>query len=423
MSISGSATISIVNGLTAPVTATVLPANAANKGLIWSSSDAQVATVDQSGVITAVGVGTATITVTTSDGPYTATVAVTVTPILVSSVSISGSATISIVNGLTATVTATVLPTNAANKGLTWSSSSTSVATVDQSGEITAVGVGTANITVTTVDGSRTATVDVTVIAATIKVSSVSISGPSAINLVVGNIKELATLVLPNTATNPVLSWRSSNDQVATVNQSGFVTGVAVGPATITVTTTDGSNITKTVTVTVTAAPSVPAGPQLISTTVTPTVSGGGNAAGPLIWKTPGGAAGNIIRMTDGNKLTTGTHPDAPGLLNAKQIAIKRADGFMITFTFNSIYNNGKFIYYNKIASNQVDGSTIAFMLEGVVQESFVFGAGLGPGGNTHILEIEFIPSMNIQFDEVVLTFSGVGQVMRELEVFGIPVL
>ncbi len=244
-------TVSIVNELTATVVATVSPANATDNSVTWSSSDDQVATVDQSGEITAVGVGTATITVTTTDGPYTATVAVTVTPILVSSVSV-GSATVGIVDGSTATVTATVLPANAANKGLMWSSSDAQVATVTQSGVITAVGVGTATITVTTQDASNiTETIVVTVTAGTVSVTGVSISGSVTISIVDESTATVTATVSPGNATDNSVTWSSSDDQVATVDQSGEITAVGVGTATITVTTTDGP-YTATVAVTVT---------------------------------------------------------------------------------------------------------------------------------------------------------------------------
>ncbi len=297
---------------------------------------------------------------------------------------------------------------------MTWLSDELSIATVDN-GVITAAGAGTATITVTTSDGSHTATVVVTVTAApieTISVTSVSVD-ESIVSIVDGLTTTVVATVSPANATDNSVTWLSDEPSIATVD-NGVITAAGAGTATITVTTSDGP-YTATVAVTVTAAPSVP---QLISTTVTPTAS-----ESETIWTTPGGDVGNLSRMTDGNKLTTGIHPDAPDLNNERQIAMRRADGVAITFTFNSTYNNGKFIYYNAIGSNQVDGSTIAFMLEGVVQESFVAGAGLPHGGNTHVLEIEFIPSMNIQFDAVVLTFSGNWQAMRELEVFGIPVL
>ena len=152
---------------TAQLTATVEPANATNKGVTWSSDDETVATVDANGKVTAVAPGTATITVTTADGNKTATCTVTVKAATVSVTGVTLSQTqASLYSNRTPnslTLTATVAPDNATNKAVTWSTSNSTVATVDQNGMVTAVAPGTATITVTTVDGSFTATCTVTV--------------------------------------------------------------------------------------------------------------------------------------------------------------------------------------------------------------------------------------------------------------------
>jgi uncharacterized protein YjdB len=116
-------------------------------------------------LITAVAPGTATITVTTTDGSKTATCAVTVTPIAVTGVSLSPT-TVSIAAGATSQLTPTVAPSNASNKTVTYASSNTAVATVSASGLVTGISAGTATITVTTTDGSKTATCAVTVTSA-----------------------------------------------------------------------------------------------------------------------------------------------------------------------------------------------------------------------------------------------------------------
>lgn len=156
------ASTTILIGGTDQLTATVLPANANNKAVTWSSSNTSVATVSSNGLITAVGVGSCTITVTTQDGGKTATCAVTVNPIPVTGVSLNTSGqTISI--GDTYQLVATVTPSNATNKAVTWSSSNTSVARVSSNGLVTAVGAGSAVITVTTQDGGYTATCNIAV--------------------------------------------------------------------------------------------------------------------------------------------------------------------------------------------------------------------------------------------------------------------
>ncbi|MDR1764040.1 MAG: Ig-like domain-containing protein [Dysgonamonadaceae bacterium] len=148
-------------GQTQALTATVTPSDAANKNVTWSSSDASVATVDANGVVTAVGPGTATITVTTEEGGYTAACTVTVKA-YVTGVTLDKTS-ISIMNHSTAQLTATVIPDNADNKSVTWSTSNASIATVSSTGLVTAVGEGEATITVTTVSGLYTATCAVTV--------------------------------------------------------------------------------------------------------------------------------------------------------------------------------------------------------------------------------------------------------------------
>jgi uncharacterized protein YjdB len=149
------------------VTVTFTPAYTTNQKVTFASDNTAVATVDADGKITAVAAGTATVTVTSvADGTKTATVAVTVTakPVAVTGVTLNKSTT-SIAVGATETLVATVAPSNATNKSVTWASSDTAVATVDAAGKVTAKAAGTATITVTTADGSKTATCAVTVTA------------------------------------------------------------------------------------------------------------------------------------------------------------------------------------------------------------------------------------------------------------------
>src|SRR5579862_4958918 len=153
-------------GAAATLTATVNPSNATNKAVTWTTSNAAVATVS-SGMVTAVGAGSATITVTTVDGAKTAgcAVAVAAPTVSVSGVSLDQS-TLSLAAGVaTSTLTAMVSPANATNKSVSWSTSDAAVAAVTD-GVVTPVGVGSAMITVTTVDGAKTATCAVTVAAA-----------------------------------------------------------------------------------------------------------------------------------------------------------------------------------------------------------------------------------------------------------------
>ena len=144
---------------TQQLTATITP-SVANPKITWVSSNPDVATVGENGFVTAKAIGTATITATTANGAV-ATCEVTVsTP--VTNVTLDKT-TLSLKRGSTDTLTATVEPEDASNKNVTWASDNEAVATVDENGVVTAVSAGTANITVTTVDGKKTATCVVTV--------------------------------------------------------------------------------------------------------------------------------------------------------------------------------------------------------------------------------------------------------------------
>ena len=156
--------ISLNIGATERLTATIEPTNASNKTITWSSSYPNVASVNSSGLVTAIEAGSTVVTVTTEDGNKTAMCSITVTTptIAVRSVTLNkSSATLTI--GATEQLTATINPTNATNKNVTWSSSSSSVATVNSSGLVTAVSTGSATIIVSTQDGGKIAICNVTV--------------------------------------------------------------------------------------------------------------------------------------------------------------------------------------------------------------------------------------------------------------------
>lgn len=158
-------TFSKVVGTTQQLTPTVLPADAANKAVTYTSADPLVATVSPTGLVTAVKVGSSVITVKTVDGDKIATSTATVTPVLVASVTVSPT-TKSLVIGATQQLTPTVLPANAANKAVTYTSSVPAVASVSVGGLVTAFTEGSTVITVNTTDGNKTATSAITVTAA-----------------------------------------------------------------------------------------------------------------------------------------------------------------------------------------------------------------------------------------------------------------
>jgi uncharacterized protein YjdB len=228
------------------LTATVAPNNATNQNISWRSSDETVATVDDTGLITAVGEGTVTITVATEDGDFSATCIVTVNPASPPTITVTGisldNTSLSMWVNETQQLIATIEPSDATNQNVSWSSSDESVASVDGAGLITAVGEGTATITATTEDGNFSATCIVTanpVEPATINVTGISLDKTSA-SIWIGETEQLTATIEPNDATNQNVSWVSSVPSVATISNTGLITAVSKGTTTITATTEEG---------------------------------------------------------------------------------------------------------------------------------------------------------------------------------------
>ena len=148
-------------GDTEALTAGVLPSDALEAGVVWSSTDPSIAKVDRLGTVTAVSYGVTTIRAR-SVADYTKTATCTVSVgYPVTGVTLNKTS-VRLITSKTTQLTATISPTNAANKAVTWSTSNSSVATVTN-GLVTAVSPGSATITVTTVDGGFTATCTVKV--------------------------------------------------------------------------------------------------------------------------------------------------------------------------------------------------------------------------------------------------------------------
>jgi len=231
--------LAIAEGASETLVETIIPDNATNKSVSWKSSDGTVATVDSFGKVTALKIGTAIITVTTVDRKKTATCAVTVKPVVVTGVSLNKTS-LAIMEGLSETLAVTVSPNNATDKNVSWTTSNNAVVMVDNSGKVTALKVGTADITVTTKDGKKTAICNITV--NPIAVTGVSLNRTS-LAIMEGLSETLAVTVAPNNATDKSVSWTTSNKTIAVVDNSGKVTAVKVGTADITVTTKDGNKV------------------------------------------------------------------------------------------------------------------------------------------------------------------------------------
>ena len=241
--------MTLTEGKSETLAATVTPENAENKSITWSSNNEAVATVDVNGTVTAKSAGTAVITATSTNGKSAGcTVTVEKKQIPVTEVRLSES-TVGIVEGSTYKLTATVLPENTTDsKSVSWSSSNSEVATVDANGTVTAKRAGTAVITATSTNG-KTAGCTVTVSKKEIPITEISLDKSSA-TLTEGETTTLVATVLPeNTTYGKSVKWGSSNVAVATVDLMGKVTAKSAGTAVITATSENGKTASCTVTV------------------------------------------------------------------------------------------------------------------------------------------------------------------------------
>ncbi|MBC2195251.1 SdrD B-like domain-containing protein [Listeria booriae] len=201
-----------------------------------------------------VGAGTATITVKDKAGNTIRTfivhVAQAATTVPVTDITLDAS-NITAKVGDTGKINATVAPTNATNKNLTFTPADTSIISVDANGNWTAKKAGTTTVQVKTTDGSNiTKTVSVTVTDPTVLATDISLAA-SSITAEVNDTGKVDATVQPTNATNKVLTYTPADASIITVDANGNWVAKKSGKTTITVRTTDGSNISKTVDVTV----------------------------------------------------------------------------------------------------------------------------------------------------------------------------
>ena len=228
---------------------TIYPSTANYKtGIKWTSSNNDIAVVDENGFVTGISNGDVTITATTENGK-TATWNVTVISTPLSIGLDKENVTLDISTNKTYQFKATIYPSTAnTDIGLTWSSSDNSVATVNKDGVVTGVKNGTTVITVVT-ENKKVTSASVTVQTSPV---SISISPSSAtIDLSAENKSvQLKATISPNTTNiKDKITWTSTNNNIATVDSNGLVRGYANGTVTITATTANGKSTKATITV------------------------------------------------------------------------------------------------------------------------------------------------------------------------------
>ena len=215
-------------GDTFQLIATILPDNTTDKTVTWSSGDESIATVDKNGLVTAVGLGECIITATCQN--VSNKCHITVLPVLPVSITLNHEEA-SVFIGETVQLTATVIPDNTTDKTITWTSSNESIATVDDNGLVTAVGVGECEITATCQNVSATCHIT----ALPIRPQSITLNTDEE-SLLLGETFQLRATVLPENTTDKTVTWSSSDENIATVDKHGLVTALAFGECEITAT-------------------------------------------------------------------------------------------------------------------------------------------------------------------------------------------
>lgn len=219
------------------------PVGAKVDGLVYTSDNPGIATVNSKGLVSAVKAGVTTITVKTSDSKLSDSVTVTVTEsgnLVVNPVSlqlVASSSTLKV--GEKTTITAVITPSNATNKTLTWVSTNPSVLAVEN-GVVVAKRAGTATIVAST-NNNISSQIKITVLENTVPVQGITILGDTNIEMTTGQTKKISYSITPSNATNVNIIYQSNNTNVATVDSNGVISAVGSGNAVITVKTSDGS--------------------------------------------------------------------------------------------------------------------------------------------------------------------------------------
>ena len=219
-------------GDTEVLSASVSPDGAVERRPSWTSTNSNVCTVTQTGAVTGVGNGSASVVALSASGAMASCNVTVVSP--VTGVTIDKSS-IALNKGATEQLSATVRPSDATNRSVQWGTSDTNICTVDSSGKVTAVGAGTATVTVMTQEGGFYADCAVTV--------KTPVAGlildKTTLTMKKDDTDRLTATVYPSGARPDVL-WASSNSSICTVDQSGNVTAVKKGSAIVSATTKDG---------------------------------------------------------------------------------------------------------------------------------------------------------------------------------------
>ncbi|WP_010182069.1 Ig-like domain-containing protein [Aquimarina agarilytica] len=414
--------VNIRPGETFNLNASIIPSNATTQAITWTTSNSTIAIVNGAGVVTGISEGTVTAEVTTQDGGLVgiSTVRVSGTPVAptdtsidVEAVSISPrEATVGV--GETVELNGAIIPFNATVQSIGWATSNSSVAQVDNLGVVTAVSTGTTTITATTLEGEKTDAVVITVTDNSggsadpaVSVTGLNVS-PATITIGIGEVECLKGTVAPANASNGAVNWSSNNTDVVLVNNSGVITGVANGTATITATSRDGS-FTDTSVVTVgEGGGSGPIDP------VDPVVNGGTLTGGPFTFTVGDGIADNV----SGVSLSGNVGANSQYVVTDDQGVILGLPGVPTAVNFDTAGTGTCFIYHlsyegtigGLTAGANISGFTGNFDLSNSIRVNRnPVVVVVDPAGDKIVIEAETFISTNGTFDDASAGGPGLG--------------
>ena len=224
-------------GKSATIKASVLPADADNTAVVWSSSDETVAAVNASGVVTGKKSGTALITATSIENKEFKAVCTVRVVNPVKKVML-GEHELSLKSKETHKLAVNVEPSNADDGSVAWKSSDIGVVSVSNDGEIMAVKAGKAFVFATAVANETIK--DSCLVTVTQSVTGIKLDKKSIHSSTIGEVVQLTATVLPDDADDKRVNWASSKPEVCTVSPSGAIVVLADGTSVVTATTLDG---------------------------------------------------------------------------------------------------------------------------------------------------------------------------------------
>ncbi len=351
----GSSIISTNKG-TLQLYASVLPSDASNKSVTWSIVNGTgQATISTTGVVTAVANGTVTARATASDGSgVTGQLVITISGqnIPVTGITVTGTGGSSVITNDKGQLQliATVVPSDATNKSVTWTIvNGTGQATINSNGLVTAVVSGTVTARATSNDGSGVqGNLLITITNQFVPVTSISVNGSGGASAISQNkgILALIATVSPGSATNKTVTWSIVNGTgQATISTTGVVTAVANGTVTARATANDGSGVTGQLVVTI-------SGQTISVTSITVTASGNASTI-----TSQGGSLqlyATVEPSNASNKSVTWSIADGTGLASISTSGLVTASANGI-FTAKATANDGSGVYgtYRITISNQ----------------------------------------------------------------------